>query len=68
MADFASIIDISPSTSINAGTFGYSCRDRKRIARKMKKLRKQLKKRAKRTPGPAGALGDRIHVRCPKHC
>jgi hypothetical protein len=56
MADFASIADISPSTSINAGTFGFSKKDRKRVSRRMKHRTHRLRKQSKSTPRPCNAL------------
>jgi hypothetical protein len=56
MADFASVIDINPSTSINTSSFGLSCRDRKRVSRRMRHRAKKARKQAKHTPGPCNAL------------
>jgi hypothetical protein len=56
MADFSSIIDISPSSSINTSTFGLSKHDRKRVSRRMKRRARKARKQAKHTPRPCNAL------------
>ena len=68
MADFASIADINPSTSINTSTFGLSCKDRKRVSRRMRNRMKKVRKQAKRTPGPCNALAVTCCHRHVDHC
>lgn len=56
MADFASIADINPSTSINTSTFGLSRKDRKRVSHRMKRRARQVRRQARDTPSPSCAL------------